>query len=272
VFIPRPDVFIFGLPFWNPTYEQFHDWWIDLVESPEKKNVLLCLANPNTLNIAVEQPAYWKILRGFEVFVNDGVGIRMASRMRGKEVPYNFAGTDLMPRLFRDQQKELTAFFYGAQEEVNAEAVRRITAEYPHIKIVGRINGFCDPETEALPAIQAAGADLLMVAMGQPKQEFWMKTNQEKLNCKVAVTCGGMFDFFSGAKPRAPRFLRQFGMEWVYRLAIEPKRMFRRYVFGNPVFLIRSYLRIKKDELLLKESLSSASESSVNPMSSGGQS
>ncbi len=249
---PKPDVFILGLPFWNPTFEQFHDWWIRLMASPERNNKLLMLGNPNTLNIAWEQPDYFEVLRDFDVFVNDGVGIRIASRMRGKEVPYNFAGTDLMPRLFDESPTEITAFFFGATEEVNQTACDRITERYPNVKIIGRQHGYCDPEKDALPLIQAAGADVLMVALGQPKQEFFMRNCRDQLNCKVAVTCGGMFDFFSGAKPRAPRVMRSLGMEWVYRLWIEPKRMWRRYIYGNPAFLLRAMRTIVRDGVLLE--------------------
>lgn len=237
---PTPDFFLFGLPFWNPDYETFHRWWLETLDNPARESKILCLANPNTMNLAVANPAYMAALKQVAIFLNDGVGIRMAARMRGVRTRYNFAGTDLMPRLFAEQPSPITAFFFGATEEANREAARRIEEAHPMLKVVGRVNGYVDPVLEALPLIEASGADVLMCALGQPKQELFMVEHQARLNVKIAVTCGGMFDFFSGTKPRAPVAFRKAGAEWAYRLLIEPRRMFRRYVIGNPLFLSRA--------------------------------
>lgn len=236
---PRADFCVFSVPFWNPTYEEFKAWWGWTLDHAARAQ-LLELANPNTLNIAYGDPKFMEVLRGADVNVNDGVGIRIAGRMRGVETKYNFAGTDLMPRLFSEAHREIRVFFYGATEESNRIAVEKIVAKHPRVVCAGRINGYVDPVKDALPLIQASRADVLMCALGQPKQEFFMAENLGRLNVRVAVTCGGMFDFFSETKSRAPLWMRKSGMEWVYRLAIEPKRMFKRYVLGNPVFLWRA--------------------------------
>lgn len=260
---PRADFCVFSVPFWNPTYDEFKSWWDWTLDNAPRAQ-LLELANPNTLNIAYRDPAFMSILREADCCVNDGVGIRMAGRMRGVETKYNFAGTDLMPRLFAEAHRDVRVFFYGATEESNRLAVEKITARYPRVVCAGRVNGFVDPVREALPMIAASNADVLMCALGQPKQEFFMHHNLHELNVKVAVTCGGMFDFFSESKPRAPLAMRKMGAEWVYRLAIEPKRMWRRYVVGNPVFLWRSMLWRSRD-------IRCAAESSAAPRSSGAQ-
>lgn len=239
---------MFGVPYWNPTYEVFSEWWTEVLRSPVHGSKIVCLANPNTMNLAYEDPEYMRVLRQIDVFVNDGVGIRMASRMRGVHARYNFAGTDLMPRLFSELQEPMTAFFYGAREEINQIACDRITAKYPNVKIVGRMNGYVDPEKEALRAIEASGAELLMCALGQPRQEMFMVHHRNRLNVKLAVTCGGMFDFFAGAKPRAPKVMRTLGMEWFFRLTVEPRRLWRRYLIGNPKFLVRA-IRHKPHDL-----------------------
>lgn len=248
---PRADFYLFGIPYWNPSYEDFKFWWDGVVEGEERKAKILCLANPHTMNLAASDPKVMEAWKCLDVFVNDGVGIRLAGKMRGQTARYNFAGTDLMPRLFREARKPVTAFFYGASEESNRIAVEKITAANPMLRVVGRINGFVDPETEALPLIAASGADVLMCALGQPKQEFFMLANRDRLNVKVCVTCGGMFDFFSETKPRAPKWMRRTGTEWLFRLLIEPKRMFRRYVYGNPVFMLRSALTLLADRRLM---------------------
>ena len=261
---PSADVCIFSVPFWNPTYEQFKAWWDWALDSAPRPQ-LLELANPNTLNIAYKNERFLGVLRQADVNVNDGVGIRIASRMRGAKTPYNFAGTDLMPRLFAEAHRELRVFFYGATEENNAKAVENILERCPHIVCAGRINGYVDPETDALPMIQASNADVLMVALGQPRQEFFMAEHRDEMNVKLMVTCGGMFDFFAGSKSRAPLFMRKTGTEWLYRLAIEPRRMFARYVFGNPLFLWRSLVTRRSD--LKCAAVSSADRSSTERQS-----
>jgi N-acetylglucosaminyldiphosphoundecaprenol N-acetyl-beta-D-mannosaminyltransferase len=90
--------------------------------------------------------------------------------------------------------------------------------------------------------------------MGHPKQEMFMIRNQKDLNVKTVIGCGGFFDFVSGTKPRAPKKVRDWGFEWVFRLAIEPRRMFRRYVIGNPVFLIRCLWYLRRDLKLMRAS------------------
>lgn len=261
---PRADFCVFSVPFWNPTYEEFKAWWDwTLDHAPTAR--LLELANPNTLNIAYRDPDFMEILRRADVCVNDGVGIRMAGKMRGVQTNYNFAGTDLMPRLFSEAHREVRVFFYGATEESNRIAVEKVTARHPRVVCAGRVNGYVDPVTEALPMIQAANADVLMCALGQPRQEFFMAKHLTELNVKVAVTCGGMFDFFSESKPRAPQWMRKSGLEWAFRLGLEPRRMFRRYVVGNPVFLWRALMTRGAD-------LKCAAGSSASPRSTEAQS
>ncbi|MCH8977621.1 MAG: WecB/TagA/CpsF family glycosyltransferase [Armatimonadetes bacterium] len=261
---PKADACVFSVPFWNPTYEQFKAWWdwaLDHAPCPQ----LLELANPNTLNIAYKDREFMEVLRRAEVSVNDGVGIRIAFRMRGVRSRGNFAGTDLMPRLFDEAHRDVRVFFYGATEQSNALAVEKITARCPRVVLAGRINGFVDPVQDALPMIRESGADVLMCALGQPRQELFMDAHRDELNVKVMVTCGGMFDFFSETKARAPLFMRKTGTEWLYRLAIEPRRMFVRYVVGNPLFLWRAIVTRGSD-------IRCAEESSENRRSTEAQS
>ena len=261
---PRTDFCVFSVPFWNPTYEEFKSWWDWTLDNAPTAR-LLELANPNTLNIAYKDPEFSQILKNADVNVNDGVGIRIAGRMRGVTTRYNFAGTDLMPRLFAEAHRDIRVFFYGATEESNALAVEKVCKQHPRVVCAGRVNGYVDPIEDALPLIAASNADVLMCALGQPKQELFMAQNLAALNVKVAVTCGGMFDFFSETKQRAPLWMRRTGTEWVYRLAIEPKRMWRRYVVGNPVFLWRALVTRTGD-------IKCAAESSAVPRSSEAQS
>lgn len=244
---PRADVFIMGLPLWNPDYPSFQWWWSEVLASPVRGNVLLCLVNPNLLNIAATDALAERAVRAADLYIVDGVGCRLASRMRGVPMRTRFTGTDLFPRLFDDLDQPLKVFLYGASERSNEAAAKALGARHPMVRIVGRVNGYVDPVTEALPKIRESGPDLLMLGLGQPLQEIFMAEHRHELNVKIAATCGGMFDFFAGVKPRAPRVFRLIGLEWLFRLAIEPRRLFRRYVLGNPAFMIRSLAWLRRD-------------------------
>lgn len=247
----RADVCIFGVRSWNPEYPEFSNWFRLVMNSENRFNLTLCLANAHTLNLAYNLPSYRNCLKSMDVVLNDGIGFRLASRMRGVSIQYNFNGTDLIPRLFDELNQPLKVFFYGATEESNAGAVKAMAARYPNLVVAGSLGGFVSDD-DAAQMIADSHCDLLLVAKGNPKQEMFIVEHRDRLNCKLAVGVGGLFDFVSGLKPRAPKAFRAVGMEWAYRLMIEPKRMFRRYVIGNPLFLTRALLALSKDRAEMK--------------------
>lgn len=242
----RADVFIFGVPSWNPSYSEFKQWFDSVVQSNDRHNLVLCLANAHTFNLMQSQPAYKTCIKSMDVILNDGIGYKLASKMRGVPVEYNFNGTDLIPRLFEELNIPLRVFFYGATEESNELAAKEFCRRYSKVVCVGSLGGFVSDD-DAAKLISESNCDLLLVAKGNPKQERFIIDYRDRLNCKLAIGVGGLFDFVSGLKPRAPSFFRATGMEWAYRLMIEPRRMFRRYVIGNPVFITRALLSRASD-------------------------
>ena len=124
-----------------------------------------------------------------------------------------------------------------------AETMRRKTLEsYPLLKFAGVRDGCFDLDAGAeqvVAAINASGADILLVAFGVPRQEKWLERWGEQLAAPVRIGVGGLFDFYSGRIRRAPLWMREIGMEWSFRLLMEPRRLFRRYIIGNPLFLWR---------------------------------
>jgi N-acetylglucosaminyldiphosphoundecaprenol N-acetyl-beta-D-mannosaminyltransferase len=112
---------------------------------------------------------------------------------------------------------------------------------YPGLEIAGARDGYFRPEEEGavIEAINGSGARILLVAFGAPRQELWIARWRDRLAPPVAMGVGGLFDFYSGRIPRAPVWMREIGLEWVFRLMQEPGRMWRRYVIGNPLFLYR---------------------------------
>jgi exopolysaccharide biosynthesis WecB/TagA/CpsF family protein len=244
------DVFILGLPFWNPTYEEFFQWWSTELDRDSDRGSVLGFVNAHTLNQSVANPQFRDALISADLLINDGIGYRLASKMRGVPTKYNLNGTDLIPRLFAESPRPIRIFLYGAEESSNKGAADAF-AKNSRVTVVGRVNGFVDVESEAIPAIQAAKPDVLLVALGHPRQELFCVNNANRLGARILVPVGGLFDFMSDTKPRAPEWIRAIGMEWAFRLSLEPKRMFARYVLGNPLFIWRSVLSLPKDRARL---------------------
>ncbi len=205
---------------------------------------LFAFVNAHCLNIAYVNERYRDVLRNAAAVWPDGTGVRMAGAKLGFPVPANVNGTDLFPLVCRAAEKEgVSVFFYGARDWVVAKMVENVKRDYPQLKVVGFCDGYQDDAT-VLAAIRAAKPDLLFVAKGVPGQELWIADHQKELACRAAIAVGGLFDFVSGRIPRAPKWMRRCGIEWTFRLYQEPFRMFRRYIIGNPLFLLR--LRWKK--------------------------
>lgn len=232
---------VFGVGIWNPDYEALKSWFERQVHDVKPEPALLTIANAHTLNLAWTKPHYrWALSRSSAV-INDGVGLAMAAKLRDGAFTYNFNGTDLFPRLFSEIREPIKVFLYGASEESNRGAAEEIEQRFPMVQIVGRRNGYSGSLSQVIDEINASGADLLLVALGQPRQELWLERNRGRLAVNMACGVGALFDFLSGTAQRAPAPVRKLRLEWLYRLAREPRRMFARYVVGNPIFLFRAW-------------------------------
>ena len=195
--------------------------------------------NAHCLNVAFDDREYREILaRVFCKVWPDGVGVRMAGRRLGFNVPENVNGTDLIPMVAA--AGGLSFWFLGGRPGVAEEALRRCSERFPASRFLGATDGYRTNWSEVLPEIDAARPDVLLVAMGVPLQEKWIAAHRDALpHVGSIVAVGGLLDFMSGRIPRAPRIIRRCSLEWAWRLAMEPRRMFRRYVIGNFVFLHR---------------------------------
>jgi N-acetylglucosaminyldiphosphoundecaprenol N-acetyl-beta-D-mannosaminyltransferase len=140
-------------------------------------------------------------------------------------------------------------FFLGAKTEVLELAVSKIKTQFPELDICGYMDGYCS-ESDAIKSINESGAKIVITGMGMPKQEKWIRKNRKSLpNCNIFLSGGAVFDYLSGQASRAPVFLRENGFEWLYRFLLEPRRMFRRYIIGNPLFLYRVFKNITPSKL-----------------------
>lgn len=232
---------IFGVRMDNTTMQAALDGIIS-ASAPAQPPTQLAFVNPDCLNIAWRNPDYTAVLQGCERVFPDGIGLRIGGRMLGVELRDNVNGTDLFPLLCEAAAGAgRRLYLLGARPGVAAAAAQAMQARYPTLRIAGTRDGYfaVDQEAEVIAEINASGASILLVAFGAPRQEFWIAQHRAMLSPPVAMGVGGLFDFYSGRIQRAPLWMREIGMEWVYRLLQEPGRMWRRYIIGNPVFLCR---------------------------------
>lgn len=171
--------------------------------------------------------------------IPDGVGVLLASKLKGGRITSRVTGVDMMGKLLDFAALEgHPVYFYGAKEEVVTKAISEIQKDRPQLKVAGYTNGYEKDESALVQRIHESGAKMLFVALGSPKQELWIKRNLANLpNVLVFQGVGGSFDVFSGMVKRAPAFFRKFGLEWLYRLASNPSRIKRQ--MNLPIFLWR---------------------------------
>ncbi|MDM8566197.1 WecB/TagA/CpsF family glycosyltransferase [Candidatus Halobeggiatoa sp. HSG11] len=239
--LPAPDKLnFFGVEIVNTDMMEAVQWIGQQARQPQ--NSLVAYVNPDCLNIAYRDEDYQQILQQAERVFPDGIGIHIGCRMLGQSLRANVNCTDLFPLLCQYcVDANLTLFLLGAQPGVAEATAQNMTKRYPGLRIAGHQHGFFAPQaTELVIAdINASRADILIVAFGAPQQEKWLAQHRNQLQPKVLMGVGGLFDFYAERIPRAPRWMRDIGMEWIWRLMQEPKRMWRRYIIGNPLFLYR---------------------------------
>lgn len=193
-------------------------------------------ANPEILLAAKGDEAYLSAIHDADLVLADGVGVLYAARILGKTLPERVSGSDLVPMLLREMAaKGRSVFLYGAKPGVADRAADALKKDYPGLRIAGTENGYITDETALWRRLEQAQPDLLLVALGAPKQERWMAANRGRTKA-LMIGVGGLLDVFSGDVPRAPEGWRRLGLEWLYRTIRQPKRI--RRVLKLPQILI----------------------------------
>jgi N-acetylglucosaminyldiphosphoundecaprenol N-acetyl-beta-D-mannosaminyltransferase len=207
---------------------------------------LVLNVNAHCLNLCYENPTLRAFLNGAEVVFCDGAGVMLAARMLGRHIPERITYADWIWQLADlAANRGFSLYFLGARPGVAQEAAMRLKEHYPDLEIAGVHHGYFDhsagsAENEAVVReINAAAPDILLVGLGMPLQDRWLMENWQKLDVRVFLTGGGVFDYVSGRLRRGPRLLTDNGFEWLARLLVEPRRLWRRYLLGNPLFLLR---------------------------------
>jgi exopolysaccharide biosynthesis WecB/TagA/CpsF family protein len=233
------DIHILGVPIGRLSRREALDEIARLYERDEP--ALVAYANAHTLNLATSDPAYKDLLLNADLVLNDGSGVSLAAWIQSSRFPENLNGSDLNPLIV-----ELAAlrgwpvFFLGGRAGVADRAARILKDRNPDLKVVGTASGYFDDPQNMAKQVREAGTGLLMVAMGNPVQEMFLRDHLASTGARLGIGVGAFFDFTAGVVPRAPAWMNKAGIEWMFRLAQEPRRMWRRYVVGNPVFLSRA--------------------------------
>ncbi|GGM50888.1 UDP-N-acetyl-D-mannosaminuronic acid transferase [Longimycelium tulufanense] len=202
----------------------------------------VAFVNAHSLNLAVRDHAYRSALHDCSLVLNDGVGLAIAARLWGSSFPDNLNGTDLSPAVLRMVvDRGLTVFLLGGRPGVAERDAERLPRSFPGLRIVGTHHGYFGPgETEqVVRRIRDSGAQVLFAALGNPRQELFLHRHLPDTGARLGVSVGAFFDIFFGRFPRAPQWMRRLRLEWLHRLRLEPRRLFGRYVIGNPLFLAR---------------------------------
>jgi len=233
----------FGIAFPNWSLAETAERLVNDASIGARKRV--AFVNAHCINEMNNSHTYDQAVRSADIILPDGSGMAIASLLASDKKCNNLNGTDLAPYLAKAaRDKGISIFLLGARPGVAKKAGVELTKQYPGLKIAGTHHGYFDISEEAsvITAINETKPDIVLVAFGVPKQDVWLAQNAHRLSASITIGVGGLFDFLSNRIPRAPMLLRKTGLEWTYRLYQEPRRMWRRYILGNPTFIIRALL------------------------------
>ena len=210
------------------------------------RRALVLNVNAHCLNLCYEDAALRAFFNGAEVVFCDGAGVMLAARVLGRRVPERITYADWAWHLAAFAAAEgFSLYFLGGRPGVARAAAQKLNERHPDLEIAGVRHGYFDhaagsPENEAVvEEINAAAPDILLVGLGMPLQERWLMENGGRIDAGAILTGGAVFDYVSGRLNRGPRLLTTSGFEWLARLIAEPRRLWRRYLLGNPLFLFR---------------------------------
>lgn len=244
-----PLLTILDIPIARATEEEALQEIKHLAELPE--SALVAYVNAHTLELSSRDPEFQHILQEAAIVFNDGVGVALAAIMLGKpKFPANLNGTDLTPKILAMAAEQgWRVFILGAAPGVAEKASKKFIEDHPSLTISGTHSGYFKPEdvTSVIAQIRDAKTDVLIVGMGNPKQEKWLHQHLTDTGAKLGIAVGAFIDFSAGIFPRAPIWMQKLNIEWIYRMSLEPRRLFKRYIIGGPIFLTRVALNSLKN-------------------------
>ena len=213
----------------------------------EGKRIIVAYVNVHAMNIAYEQPDFAHFLNSEANYVFcDGFGVKLGALLLGEKIAYRYTPPDWIDELCAAcAQRGYTLYFLGAAGDVAERAAKHQMKNHPGLRVVGWHHGYFNktydhPDNQAvIDDINRCKPNILVVGFGMPMQERWLSENWDRLEAHVAFPVGAMFDYVVGEVYRAPRWITDNGLEWLARLVIEPRRLWKRYMIGLPVFFYR---------------------------------
>ncbi|TDH61093.1 glycosyltransferase [Dankookia rubra] len=235
----RSSVSVLGCGIDPMRQQEVLDWCLETARSSARARIVLT-ANASHLVAMQDDPALREAAQAADLVTADGMSLVWAGRMLGGEIPERVAGIDLLDGLLRCAPKEgLRIFLLGAKPPVLERFVARCRASYPGIEIVGWRDGYftAAQHQDVVRQISEARADMLFLGMPSPFKDIWCERHRNALGVKLIMGVGGAFDVLAGEVRRAPRWMQTAGLEWAWRLGLEPRRLWKRYLIGNSRFL-----------------------------------
>jgi N-acetylglucosaminyldiphosphoundecaprenol N-acetyl-beta-D-mannosaminyltransferase len=236
--LPTP-ITILGIPVHDVTTEETLTFIDQFVRDGAPRQI--CTVNPEFIMAAQRDAEFKQVLQHSTLNLPDGIGVLWAAKRLGHPLRERVAGSDLVGMMAdRAQGTGWRIFLLGAAEGVAEQAASKLKERYPQTHIVGAYAGSSRPEDEADIAarIRSAGANVLLVAYGAPKQDKWIARNIERTSVAAAMGIGGSLDFIVGTQKRAPRWIQRLGLEWLYRLMREPWRWRRQLALPRFVWQV----------------------------------
>jgi N-acetylglucosaminyldiphosphoundecaprenol N-acetyl-beta-D-mannosaminyltransferase len=213
---------------------------IDWSDNAESRYV--CIANVHVLMEAYDSPEFRNVLNHADLITPDGVPLVWMMRLKGQRAQQRVYGPALMLRVLEAAaQEKIPVGFYGGTPEVLRSLIKRMQERYEGLQAAFAFSPpFMDvnhkENEELVEQINKSGIRILFVGLGCPKQEIWMANHRGRVNA-VMLGVGAAFDFHAGAKPQAPEWMQVMGLEWLFRLSTEPRRLWKRYLYQNPRFI-----------------------------------
>jgi N-acetylglucosaminyldiphosphoundecaprenol N-acetyl-beta-D-mannosaminyltransferase len=208
----------------------------------DKKTILY--TNAHCLNVASQDVKYRELLNQADLVYADGVSVVWSSRLLGGCSIEKITGADWIDDYCSlAQGRELRTFILAGKSGIAQKAAKNLMVHYPKLHIVGVCDGFFEEggadEAALIAEINRAHPHVVFVGMGVPRQEKWLAAQRTRIEAPVCWAIGALFDYVAGIEPRVPRWLDSIGMEWFWRLLVDPKGKWRRYIIGNPLFVYR---------------------------------
>ena len=226
---------VLGVGFDNLTLEEAVEAGMDLVRTPGAHYVVT--PNPEIVEVCREDPAVMDIVNRADLVLADGIGVIKGAAMLGTPLKGKVPGIEFAAGLLGKLAKEgRSVYLLGAKPGVAELAGKRLSGQYPGLKIAGTHDGYFQEDAPVVEDIRASGADVVLVCLGAPKQEKWMLHNGSDTGAHLLVGLGGCLDVFSGTVQRAPEAFQKLGLEWFYRLLKNPSRIGR--MMRLPLFLV----------------------------------